>query len=128
MGKLLKLATFSVLLTGSVTGFAQSRSRRPFPKPTMLCHSVDGNFKLFIYPNLALIRVYDKGQKTFSHSIRGLKFKVTKSVVYAHNQGAEADLPKGIIFAANMTIPKTNAYSIDDRAKTRTHYTCSFTK
>lgn len=128
MNNLLSLTLFAMLIFSSTAMFAQSRPRLPFPKPEMICQSTDGNFRLSVHPKLALIRVYDNGQKSFSHSIRGLEFKVTKLVVYAYNHGAETDLPKGIVFAANMTIKTNNAYTIDDRKKSKSRFTCSFTK
>lgn len=97
----------------------------PFPSPYMTCVSMDSDWKLFVYNELGLIRVYDVKEKAFSHSIRGLEFRKKKNVVRFYNENNENDLPSGVIFEANMELERDNAFTINSHSGDKSRYTCT---
>ncbi len=100
-----------------------SYARSPFPPASIICKSADQNFVLYVHENLAMIRIYDVGQKEFSFSVSDLTFKTKNNVVTARNNSDE-NLPKDIIFKADLNVKGINAYSIDDHAYGKTEYSC----
>lgn len=107
----------------SLNVFAQTRRVLPLPPPDMTCLSQDRAWNLLINLNLGIIRVVDVAQGSLSHKITGLVNTSSGSMTRLMN-AQNTDLPKGLVFEANLRIPRDNAFSINDLSGGRTIYTC----
>lgn len=113
------------LLLTTLIFVSVSASALPWPRPDVICVSKDLNWMLLINSELGMIRVVDKKQGKLSHKVAGLINSSTVNLVRLINpKNSNNGLPAGIVFRANMTSNKDNAYGVDDSTGRITIYSC----
>lgn len=110
----------AVEMSSSTTKHVEQR----LPSPTVTCISLDNNWKLYVYHQLGLIKVFDIGQQSLSHTISGLKFVFKENILLGINKKNNNDLPSGVIFNVDTSMTENNAYSINDYSGSTSRLSC----